>query len=518
MSGRGCPSSRGAIQVYLDKFKETLGEMDSKNKMAIGGGGGFVLLLILFFSFLGGEGGDVHYLPLYTDIDMKEAGELSGRLREMNQEFKIGGDGSVVMVPEEDRLILRNALASEGFPKTGFIGYEVFDEIPLGMTEFLQEVKHQQALEGELKRTLLQLEQIEDVRLHVVTPKPSLFTDAERPATASILLNLRQNMHLSRAQIQGIQRLVASSVEGLDPNRITVVDNAGNMLSEEMDPLARVTAKQLEIQRDVESYLEGRTQSILDRVLGPDQAFVRISAELDFDQREETVETFDPDQKVTRSEQRSEESSAEAGTKENIVSNFEINSSIRRITGSVGGLKRVTAALMINEQKSLTGLAPGADPEFEDRTDADIQSIAGIVRGALGINDETRNDVLTISTFPFATQDTKRAAAKQKSDEETEELIMTIVLQVAKGIAIVVALLILRAIIGAIGRGVAREEEIAMEAQRELEEDDAGEELPETPHEIILGRIAQLISDRPEDAAKLIRTMLIEEEQRTRQT
>jgi flagellar M-ring protein FliF len=307
---------------------------------------------------------------------------------------------------------------------------------------------------------------------------------------------------------------VASSVAGLEPNRITVVDNSGNMLSEEMDPLARVTAKQLEIQRDVEAYLESRTQNILNRVLGPDQAFVRISVELDFDQREETIETFDPDQTVTRSEQRSEESSAEAGTKESTVSNFEINSSIRRITGSVGGLKRVTAALMINEQKPVIGLAPG-EYETESRTQEDIDNVAGIVRGAVGLNDN-RGDVLTISTFEFATQDLKRAAAKEQADEETEELIMTIVFQVGKGIAIVVALLILRAIIGAIGRGVAREEEIALEAQRELEEDDVGEELPETPHEIILGRIAQLISDRPEDAAKLIRTMLIEEAQRNR--
>jgi flagellar M-ring protein FliF len=503
-----------ALKEFLEKFKGSLDEMDSKKKMAIGGGVGALVLVVLFLSLSGGEGSDVQYLPLYTDIDMKEAGELAGRLREMNQDFKVGGDGSIVMVPEENRLILRNALAAEGFPKTGFIGYEVFDEVPLGMTEFLQEVKHQQALEGELKRTILQLDQIEDVRLHVVIPKPSLFTDEQRPATASIMLNMRQNMRLSRAQIQGIQRLVASSVEGLDPNHITVVDNLGNMLSEEMDPLARVTAKQLEIQRDVEAYLESRTQGILNRVLGPDQAFVRISAELDFDQRQETVETFDPDQKVTRSEQRSEESSAEAGTKENTVSNFEINSSIRRITGSVGGLKRVSTALMINEQKPVIGLDPGQF-EIEPRTQGDIDQVTQIVRGAVGYS-EARSDILTVSTFQFATQDLKRAAAKEQADEETKELIMTIVFQVAKGIAIVVALLILRAIIGAIGRGVAREEEIAMEAQRELEEDDAGEELPETPHEIILGRIAQLISDRPEDAAKLIRTMLIEEAQRNR--
>ncbi len=503
-----------ALKEYLEKINQMFGEMDRTKKMVVGGGAGALVLVLLLLTMSGDQSSNTEYLPLYADIDMKEAGELASRLREMNQDFKIGGDGSIVLVPEKDRLTLRNALATEGFPKTGFIGYEVFDEIPLGMTEFLQEVKHQQALEGELSRTIIQLKQVDDVRLHVVLPKASLFTDEEKPATASIILTLRHNMKLSRAQIQGIQRLVASSVEGLDPNRITVVDNLGNMLSEEMDPLARVTAEQLEIQRDVEAYLEKRTQDILNRVLGPDQAFVRITTELDFDQREETTESYDPEQSVTRSEQRSEESSAEAGTKENTVSNYEINSSIRRITGSVGGLKRMTAALMINEQKPVIGLDPG-EFQTEPRTQDDITNITGIVRGAIGF-DQSRNDLITVSTFQFATQDLKRAAAQEQQDEETQELIMTIVFQVAKGIAIVVALLILRAIIGAIGRGVAREEEIAMEAQRELEEDDAGEELPETPHEIILGRIAQLISDRPEDAAKLIRTMLIEESQRDR--
>jgi flagellar M-ring protein FliF len=505
-----------ALKEFLDKFKEQFEGMDRNRKIAIGAGGGGLVLVLLFLMMSGGEP-DVAYLPLYTDIDMKEAGELTNRLREMNQHFKISGDGSVILVPVEDRLTLRNALAGEGFPKTGFIGYEVFDEIPLGMTEFLQNVKLKQALEGELQRTIIQLEQVEEVRLHVVIPEASLFSDNQRPATASIMLRLRQNMSLGPKQIQGIQRLVGSSVEGLDPNVITVVDAFGNVLSEEMDPLARATAKQLEMQRNVEAYLEKRTQSIMDRVLGPDQAFVRVSVELDFDQREETIETYDPNQTVLRSEQRSEEQSAESGTKENSVSNYEVNTAVRRITGTVGSVKRITASLMVNSIKRVVGLDPQAPPEFEDRTPEDLNNVTNIVRGALGIDEAGRNDVLTVSNFAFATQDLKRAAEKKQDDEQTQELIMSVVINVAKGIAIVVALLILRAIIGAIGRGVAREEEILMTAQRELEEDDAAEELPETPHEIILGRIAQLITERPEDAAKLIRTMLIEEAQRTRQ-
>lgn len=503
-----------AIRAFLDRMKEQWDGFDRNRRIAVGGGAG-ALVLVMMFMILSPGVEELEYLPLYTDIDLREAGELTNRLREMNQDFQLSGDGSVILVPTEARLTLRNALAAEGFPKTGFIGYEVFDEIPLGMTEFLQNVKLKQSLEGELKKTIIQLEQVEDVRLHVVIPAPSLFTDEQRPATASLMLNLRQNMTLDRRQIQGVQRLVASSVEGLDPNNITVVDALSNILSEEMDPGTRATVKQLEMQRDVESYLEKRTQTILNRVLGPDQAFVRIAVELDFDQREETIETYDPNQTVLRSEQRSEEQSAEAGTKENSVANYEVNTAVRRITGSVGSIKRITSSLMINSIKPVVGLEPDQPTQFENRTPEDSENITNIVRGALGI-DDSRNDLLTVSTFPFATQDLKRAAEAKIDDEQTQELIMSIVLNVAKAIAIVVALLILRAIIGAIGRGVAREEEIAMEAQRELEEEEATEELPETPHEIILGRIAQLISERPEDAAKLIRTMLIEEEQRSR--
>ncbi len=290
-----------SLKEFLDKLREQFEGMDRTHKIAVGAGGGALILVMMFLTMSGSEP-EVELLPLYTD--MKEAGELTNRLREMNQPFQLSGDGSVILVPTEDRLTLRNALAAEGFPKTGFIGYEVFDEIPLGMTEFLQNVKLKQALEGELQRTIIQLEQVEEVRLHVVIPEASLFTDEQRPATASIMLRLRQNMTLDAKQIQGIQRLVGSSVEGLDPNMITVVDAFGNVLSEEMDPLARATAKQLEMQRDVESYLEKRTQSIMDRVLGPDQAFIRVSVELDFDQREETIETYDPNQTVLRSEQR----------------------------------------------------------------------------------------------------------------------------------------------------------------------------------------------------------------------
>ena len=511
-----------AIREYLDKIREIFDGLGRNQKIGGGVGIGVILLVIVFMS-MGGDGDDVVYRPLYTNVDMKEAGEVAGRLREMNQDFKLGGDGALILVPGEDRATLRNILAMEGFPKTGYVGYEVFDDAPLGITDFLQQVKLQQALEGELKQTISQLEQVEDVRLHVVLPEESLFTDQQKPATASILLSMRPRMTLDKRQVTAIQNLVASSVEGLDPKNITVLDNEANLLSEEVDPLAQMTSKQIEAQRNVEKYMERETQAMLDFVLGPDQARIKIKVDLDFDQVQEEVELYDPAASVLRSEERNLEESAEAGTNERSVSNFEINRTIRRVTGSPGKIRRISASLMINDKVfDPDATVDDTQPVYRQRTAQENIQIYDIAKGALGIDDapppQGRGDLLTASTFVFAIQDLRVVAEQKRQKVERDELVTSIVLNVAKGIAIIVALLVLRAIIGAIGRGVAREEEIAMEAQRELQDDEAGEELPETPHEIILGRIAQLISERPEDAAKLIRTMLIEDAQnRSRQ-
>jgi flagellar M-ring protein FliF len=500
-----------AIRAYLDKAREMFEQMGRNQKIGVGAAAGVVLLALIYFAASGTGGEDKVYRPLYTNIDIKEAGEITSRLREMNQDYQLGSDGSLVLVPESDRNEVRNILATEGFPKTGYIGYEVFDNMPLGITDFLQQVKMQQALEGELKKTLSALEQVEDVRLHVVMPKPSLFTDQQNPATASILLDLRPRMTLDKQQIQAIQNLVASSVEGLVAKNITVLDNAGHMLSEDVDPLAQMTTKQIQAQRNVEKYMQTEVQEVLDLVLGPDQAKLKVSVDLDFREIQEEVESYNPAATVLRSEERNEESSAEAGTSERSVSNYEINRTIQKITGAPGHIRRISASLMLNDKvPDPDATIDPVNPIYKTRTAEDMLQFSNLVRGALGM-DDSRGDRLEVSRFVFAIQDLRVVAEKKKQEEERDELITTIVINVAKGVAIIIALLVLRAIIGAIGRGVAREEEIAMEAQRELQEDDSAEELPETPHEIILGRIAQLISERPEDAAKLIRTMLIED-------
>ena len=286
------------------------------------------------------------------------------------------------------------------------------------------------------------------------------------------------------------------------------MDNTGRLLTEEADPLARQASKQMDLQRNVEAYLEKKAASVLEKITGrPDNFSVKVSVDLDFNQAEQTMETYDPNATVLRSEERNEESSAEAGTKERTVSNYEINKTISKVVSAPGVIKRRSVSVTLDRPIDPQTSLPAPRPQTE------VDNIRATIMAAVGYNASA--DQFEIRELAFDRTARAREEDAQRAAERSQ-LITDIVLNVAKGVAIIIALLVLRAIIGAIGRGVAREEEIAAAAVEGVAQEAAAEIMPETPHEITLGRIAQMISERPEDAARLIRTMLLEEAQKQR--
>lgn len=495
------------LRVYIDKLVAFWNGLGRVQKIAAGAGAGVFLILLLFFAFRGEE--KVVYAPLYTDLEPAEAGQVVMRLRQMNEPYQILGGGAIVMVSEKRVDDLRVALAAEGLPQSGLIGYKLFDEAKLGMTEFLQKVNNQRAMQDEIAKTLSKIQWIQGTpRVQLSIPEPSLFTEQEKPVTASIMLPVRRGFRPEQNQVQGVALLVARAVPGLQENNVTIVDNTGRLLTEEADPLARQASKQIEMQRNVETYLEKKAASVLEKVTGrPDNFTVKVSVDLDFNQVEQTMETYDPNATVLRSEERNEESSAEAGTKERTVSNYEINKTISRVVNAPGAIKRRSVSVTLDRPIDPQTNLPAPRPQ------AEIDNIRAAIMAAVGYNANT--DQFEIRELAFDRTARAREEEAQRAAERSQ-LITDIVLNVAKGVAIIIALLVLRAIIGAIGRGVAREEEIAAAAVEGVAETAAAEVIPETPHEITLGRIAQMISERPEDAARLIRTMLLEEAQKQR--
>ncbi|MGE5593352.1 MAG: flagellar basal-body MS-ring/collar protein FliF [Betaproteobacteria bacterium] len=254
-----------------------------------------VVAMVLLLS----RAGKTEMVALYTNLSASDAADIVAKLREMNVPYEISDGGTTIMVPVSDVYETRMSLASQGLPKGGTVGFEIFDKTSFGVTEFTQKMNYQRALQGELTRTILQLREVEDARVHIAIPEPELYTDEQKPPTASVMVKLRSGATLTRGQVQGIVRLVSSSVEGLSPSNVTVLDVDGNILyaaSDDSDAgmATSLTLTQLEAKRAYEKDLEKSVESMLTEVLGPRKVVVRVNAEINFDRREQNSELFQP--------------------------------------------------------------------------------------------------------------------------------------------------------------------------------------------------------------------------------
>ena len=259
----------------------------------------------LTFLLTWSESGDMH--PLYSNLAPEDAAEIVGMLKENQVPYQLTMDGTGVRIPYEKIYETRLELASKGLPRGTGIGFEVFDDTKLGMTEFVQNVNYQRAIQGELSRSINTLMEVESSRVHIVMPARSLFIEEEEAATASVILKLRRGKYLSKDQIQGIVHLISSSVSRLKTEDVTIIDNSGKMLAgfKEKSTVSQITSNQLAFQEKKERLLENRVKTMLESVLGLDKAIVRVSCLLNFTQEEKTEELFLPDNSVVRSEQAS---------------------------------------------------------------------------------------------------------------------------------------------------------------------------------------------------------------------
>ena len=470
------------------------------------------LALFIGLMALGGNGEEWEPAILYANLDYQEAAEIRNQLAAIGIDYKLTEDASTIVVPKDQVRDLRLQLAGEGFPKSGRMGYETFEEAQLAMTDFLQKVNFQRALQEELEETLMDIEGVRNVRIHLVIPEPSLFTEEQNPVTASVTLALVSGAKLKPKKIDAIAHLVGASVEGLDVDNVVIVDSEGNMLTEEKDPLVNLANKQFQMQQQVENTLEKKVQTLMDEVIGKDRSKVRINVELDFSRQDRQEQVVSPGAtQVIISEETNEKSSAEQGTEEQAIRNYEVNRTVSNIIGSVGSINRLSMALTIDKTKVLWNEETEVYEE-ENRPQDEIDNLAKLAQKAVGFSEE-RGDLMEV--FPMLFDKSQDIQAKREAKaEERQQFWTDIVIHAAKILLIIGALVVLRFVIKAIGRGVGMEEELEVlgEVQTDVDEEDAFER-PETPHEIILRRVQDMVRERPEDSAKLIRTMLLEEQQ-----
>lgn len=399
---------------------------------------GVALLSVMAFAVLIFVANRTDYRPLFTNLTPEDAGEIVKKLKDAKTPYQITADGKGILVPSDKVYELRLSLASEGLPQGGGVGFEIFDRKSFGMTEFVQKLNYQRALQGELSRTISQLNGVEQARIHLVIPEKSLFKENERPATASVVLKLKSSQALKDSEVQGVVHLVASSIEGLDPDHVTVLDSRGKILSKgngTADPTSKVTAAMQEAQRTYEKNMEERIQSLLDRIVGSGKSVARVTAAFDFKQVERVEEKFDPETIAVRSEQRTEEkgastttatgvpgvqtnlgrnqaaSSTGGGSKNDETLNYEVSRTTAKIIEPVGALSKISVAVLVDgkyEAPVAVKEGQAAKAKYTPRSPDELQKIEALVKSAVGFNPD-RGDQLTVQNIPF--QDTSDADA-----------------------------------------------------------------------------------------------------------
>ncbi|AAR33742.1 flagellar M-ring protein FliF [Geobacter sulfurreducens] len=395
--------------------------------------GGVVGLSVIAFTILILVANRTDYRPLFTNLTSEDAGEIVTKLKEQKVPYRIAADGKAILVPSDKVYDLRLSLASDGLPQGGGVGFEIFDRKNFGMTDFVQKLNYQRALQGELSRTISQISGVEQARVHLVIPEKSLFKEDEKPATASVVLKVKGQRQLRENDVQGIVHLVASAIEGMNPEHVTVLDQKGKLLSKNTpgDAAGKMTASMQEVQRAYERSTEERLQSLLDKAVGAGKSVARVSAVFDFRQVERYEEKYDPET-VVRSEQRSEEKqdgstvtggvpgvqtnlgrtagqpagTSGGGSKNDETLNYEVSRATARTIEPVGTLSKVSVAILVDGKYDAAAAGKDgkeAKPKYTPRSPDELQKIDALVKSSVGFNVE-RGDQVTVVNIPF--QDT----------------------------------------------------------------------------------------------------------------
>lgn len=380
-------------------------------------------------------GQTAQYQPLFGNLASDDASLIADKLREQRIPFQIEGGGSLILVPSDKVYDIRLSLAGMGLPKGGTVGYEIFDDTDFGTTEFVQKLNYQRALQGELARTIKDFHEVINARVMIVMPKDSVFIEESKPPSASVLLKLRSK--LAKSKVAAVVNLVASAVEDLTPDLVTVVDTDGNVLSKKSSEPGKVDEmadSQLEYKLTFEGNLAKRIQSMLERIVGANKAIVRVAADMDFSQIDVSEEIFDPDVQVERSRQNIVETldssqgadngissvnpantpgatsrqianSAEKSQKQNEMVNYEINRTVRRTVKPLAEIKRVSVAAVLDGKYELVTDKDGNQTrKYVPRTQEELDQFVRVVQKAMGYSAD-REDQVTVESFPFDAMD-----------------------------------------------------------------------------------------------------------------
>jgi flagellar M-ring protein FliF len=411
----------------LKEFMASLSNLSTPKKtMAVGLVGvavtGFVFLVLALQK--------PSYILLYSGLGAEDASAIVEELKKENVPFQLSADGGSVMIPADKVYELRMILAGKGLPQNG-VGFESFDNVNNGTTEFVQKMKFQRVVQRELERTISQLDLVERSRVHIAIPKESVSIEDQKQATASVFLKLKPGIKLHPRQVRGIAYLISGAVEGLSSENVTIMDTAGRVLNgpKEAGEVAGLSSTQMEVQHNMEKGLENRIETMLEKVVGKAKVIARVNAALNFQQVQKTEELYDPNNTVVRSEQTSRDKSIgqggspagipgaasnvpEAGggatvtgnsknlQRQNETINYEINKVTRHVVEPMGTIKRLSVAILVDGTYQTE--EGSEERTYVPRTPEEISKYEALVKGIVGFNED-RGDRVHVENIPMDT-------------------------------------------------------------------------------------------------------------------
>ena len=455
------------------------------------------------------------WVALLPGLPLETVAEVTAKLDEAKVPYRLERGGAEVRVPSKDLARARVLLAQAGIPTKGRPGFELFDQPSWGMTDFTQRVNYRRALEGELERTISQMRGIEAAQVHLALQETSVFRRSERPSEASVFLKLRSGARPDAELVDAITFLVASSVDGLSSENVTVLDNVGRVLTAALEPgLSHgLTKRQLALQREVESYLEQKAEGLVAEVVGAGNVQVRVSATLNFDRIDRTIQAVDPDQQVVTREERSEiipGPGVDGAASKIENTSYEGTRRIETFSSGIGAVKRLTVSVLVNDRVVGEGDAARVEPRSEE----ELRRIELLVRGAVGL-DPSRGDEIMVVGVPFGAQ-----PVAVDSDDGPSVLVIAqtfqrpIVVVIAAVLAFILGLQVLRTLRRPEEAPIA---ELPQAEAAELAEAAADEQLRITGPGFGDGlrleggdRVRATMIERPENAVRVIRAWMKE--------
>ena len=458
------------IEKIYNNFINFFSELSLSKKLSVIGVISFIVGVFVYFVIWASK---THYEVLYTDLNREDSKQLALLLDEKSIPYQTGEDGKTIKIPEQMVNRFRMEVATMGVSFSGTVGYEVFDKQAFGTTSFVQKVNRQRALEGELVKTIKYIKGVKRARVHLSIPESSPFVSEVKPPSASVVLELDHGVKLTEQEIKGVSQLVSSSIDGMRPENVVIIDNRGQKLSQNIgDEMTSYTANRVALEQQMSRKYEGKIEEILTKVVGNGKVIAKVSVNLDFTEQFGTETKYDQENSAILSEVINSQNlngkrpspqgipgarsslpgeAPQPGVPETTnnvqkqlkTRNYNVPMKVTKFKQPTAGIKNISVAVMV-DGKRVPQIGENGEAvlnksgeqvlSYEKWSDADLANFSAIVSSAVGMNT-TRGDSIVIKNMEFVQED-MAAMERILKEREMRELIRNIVKYISIGVIV----------------------------------------------------------------------------------